>query len=48
MGQTMMGAVAGAVKATSTHAAQPPSFCIDCGTALPEHAKFCPACGKGL
>ena len=47
MGQAMMGAVTGAAKATETHASHP-SFCIDCGTALPEHAKFCPACGKEL
>jgi membrane protease subunit (stomatin/prohibitin family) len=47
MGQAMMGAVTGAAKATGTHASHP-SFCIDCGTALPEHAKFCPACGKEL
>jgi len=47
MGQAMAGAVAGAAKSAGVHTS-PPAFCIDCGTALPEHAKFCPSCGKGL
>ncbi len=46
MAQTMMAPLASAAstKAPSTTAGQ--RYCIDCGRAIPEGAKFCPGCGR--
>ncbi len=50
MAQVLMGQnLPGQARATTAAAAAPAAgarFCIDCGAAMPERAKFCPGCGK--
>jgi membrane protease subunit (stomatin/prohibitin family) len=46
MGQNMMAAMKQPADAVAPVGAK--KYCVDCGAAIPDGARFCPSCGRAL
>jgi membrane protease subunit (stomatin/prohibitin family) len=48
MGQNMMAAMKQPAAAEAVAAVGAKRYCVDCGAAIPDGARFCPSCGRAL